>query len=93
MSAADCLEQVAVVRPKPLLAAVPALEPESLKDARPDPLASVRSHLEGSAGILTMGCGCFLRVHPEAMKTLSTQAIVAALCDSVGNCTHRPVYH
>jgi len=93
MSAADCLGQAPVERPKPFLAAVPALEPENLKEGQPDPLASLRKHLEESGGVLTMGCGCYLRVHAEALKTLPTQTIVEALCESVGTCCHQPVPH
>jgi hypothetical protein len=57
-----------------------------------DPLASVRRYLEESRGVLALGCGCCVRVHPEAMATMSTQAIVEALTESV-RCCHPPVYH
>jgi hypothetical protein len=93
MSAADCLGQAPVDRPKPLLVVVPSLEVEVLKEGLPDPLASIRRHLEESNGVLTLSCGCYLRVHVDAMKTLSTQAIVAALCESAGTCCHQTLLH
>lgn len=93
MSVADCLGQTSVDRPKPLLAVVPRPEAESLKEGQPDPLASIRKYLEESNGVLTLGCGCYLRVHADAMKTLSTQAIAAALCESAGTCCHQTLLH
>lgn len=65
---------------------------EVRKETKPDPLASFRRHLEESHGVLALGCGCCVRVHPEAMLTLSTQAIADALTESV-RCCHPPVYH
>jgi hypothetical protein len=78
---------------KPFLPVVSASELDGPKTRSLDPLASVREHLERYQGWLAMDCGCLLRVHPEALKTLATRAIVEALCDSVGNCSHRPTYH
>jgi len=63
-----------------------------VRTQQPDPLASFRRHLEESHGVLALGCGCCVRVLPEAMQTLSTQAIADALTESV-RCCHPPVYH
>lgn len=93
MSAADSLSQPSVERSKPFLAVVPAPEVETRKESQPDPLASIRRTLEDCGGVLALGCGCYLKVNPEALRTLPTQTIVESLCESAGNCCHVPVFH
>jgi hypothetical protein len=62
------------------------------KEVSPDPLASFRRHLEESHGVLALGCGCYMRVLPEAMASLPTQTLANELTESV-RCCHPPVYH
>lgn len=93
MSEAACLSEVPVTSPKQAVRAPPVTDAEGFRAMQLGELSSVRAHLEATGGVLVLECGCFMRVHPEALKTLPMQKIVDALCETMGCCAHRHVQH
>jgi len=93
MSEAACLSEVPVTSSKQVPEASAVTSREGLDPMRLGELSSVRAHLEATGGVLVLECGCFMRVHPDALKTLPTQTIVDALCETMGCCAHQHVQH
>lgn len=93
MSLAECLTEAPVAQSKSVPEVSVVTPGEAFKPTPLGELSSVRAHLEATGGVLVLECGCFMRVHPEALKTLPMQSIVDALCETMGCCAHQHVQH
>lgn len=89
MSLVECLSEVSVAPTKPSAVTTG----KGFRPPQLDMVSSVRAHLEATGGVVVLECGCFMRVHPDALKTLPEQDIVDALCDTMGCCAHQQVQH
>jgi hypothetical protein len=58
-------------------------------DRHLDPMANLRELLEGTAGVLPMGCGCFIHVDPKALGGPHIDKVIDAACHAAGTCPHQ----
>jgi len=89
MGTAAARSRKAVKRSKPKLRLAPPPPPEPVKVERIDPLEYLRERIEDSAGILPMGCGCFIKVN---QLKLSIGAILSEACAAAGTCPHQQAH-